>query len=106
MAVENLFPAKFAKIKSRQDALQTTFSVFLEFSIPQIWAVLRKRDFFNIHGLFALILAARFDNHTSLVHHYSGPRITPMFAEKCSHNCTYPVQIRISQLLVNWKTHD
>ena len=28
-AVEKLLPAKFAKIKSRQDALQTTFSVFL-----------------------------------------------------------------------------
>jgi hypothetical protein len=30
--VEKLFPAKFAKIKSRQDALQATFSVFLDIS--------------------------------------------------------------------------
>jgi hypothetical protein len=30
VAVEKLFPAKFAKIKSRQDVLQTTFSVFLD----------------------------------------------------------------------------
>jgi hypothetical protein len=30
VAVEKLFPARFAKIKSRQDALQTTFSVFLD----------------------------------------------------------------------------
>jgi hypothetical protein len=28
VGVEKLFPAKFAKIKSRQDTLQTTFSVF------------------------------------------------------------------------------
>jgi hypothetical protein len=48
-AVEKLPPAKFAKIKSRQDALQTTFSVLLTFSIPQIFAVLRKMDFFNTH---------------------------------------------------------
>jgi hypothetical protein len=34
-AVEKLPPAKFAKIKSRQDALQTTFSVLLTFSIPK-----------------------------------------------------------------------
>jgi hypothetical protein len=29
VAVEKLLPAKFAKIKLRQDALQTTLSVFL-----------------------------------------------------------------------------
>jgi hypothetical protein len=35
VGVEKLFPAKFAKIKSRQDALQTTFSVFLDiFYLP------------------------------------------------------------------------
>jgi hypothetical protein len=30
VAVEKLLPAKFAKIKLRQDALQTPFSVFLD----------------------------------------------------------------------------
>jgi hypothetical protein len=30
VGVEKLFPAKFAKTKLRQDALQTTFSVFLD----------------------------------------------------------------------------
>ena len=34
VAVEKLFPAKFAKIKLRQDALQTTFSVFLDIFYP------------------------------------------------------------------------
>jgi ABC-type dipeptide/oligopeptide/nickel transport system permease component len=48
VAVEKLLPAKLAKIKSRQDALQTTFSVFL-YSIPQFLAVLKKMDFFNSH---------------------------------------------------------
>jgi hypothetical protein len=35
VAVEKLLPAKFAKIKLRQDALQTPFSVFLDiFYLP------------------------------------------------------------------------
>jgi hypothetical protein len=34
VAVEKLIPVKFAKIKSRQDALQTTFSVFLDIFCP------------------------------------------------------------------------
>jgi hypothetical protein len=34
VCVEKLLPAKFAKIKSRQDALQTTFSVFLDIFYP------------------------------------------------------------------------
>jgi hypothetical protein len=38
VAVEKLLPAKFAKIKSRQDALHTTFSVFLDiFYLPNFW---------------------------------------------------------------------
>jgi hypothetical protein len=37
VAVEKLFPAKFAKIKSRQDAPQTTFSVFLDIFYPPIF---------------------------------------------------------------------
>jgi hypothetical protein len=39
--------------KSPQDALPTTFSVFLDiFSIPPIVAILRKVDFFNAHAWF------------------------------------------------------
>jgi hypothetical protein len=34
VGVEKLFPAKFAKIKSRQGVLQTTFSVFLDIFYP------------------------------------------------------------------------
>jgi hypothetical protein len=34
VAVEKLLLAKFAKIKSRQDALQTTFSIFLDIFYP------------------------------------------------------------------------
>jgi hypothetical protein len=34
VGLEKLFPAKFAKIKSRQEALQTTFSVFLDIFYP------------------------------------------------------------------------
>jgi hypothetical protein len=37
VAVEKLVAAKFAKIKSRQDALQTTFSFFLDiFYLPNL----------------------------------------------------------------------
>ena len=39
VAVEKLVFAKFAKIKLRQDALQTTFSGFLDIFYPQIFAV-------------------------------------------------------------------
>jgi hypothetical protein len=49
VGVEKLFPAKFAKIKSRQDALQTTFSVFLDIFYPPISAILKKMEFFNTH---------------------------------------------------------
>jgi len=46
VAVEKLLPAKFAKIKSRQDALQATFSVFLDiFYLPNFWD-------FEENGLF------------------------------------------------------
>jgi len=34
VAVEKLLRAKFAKIKLRQDALQTTFSIFLDIFYP------------------------------------------------------------------------
>jgi hypothetical protein len=46
VGVEKLFPAKFAKIKSRQDALQTTFSVFLDIFYPPFFG------YFEENGLF------------------------------------------------------
>src|ERR1700730_16160849 len=46
VGVEKLFPAKFAKIKSRQEALQTTFSVFLDIFYPPIFG------YFEENGLF------------------------------------------------------
>jgi hypothetical protein len=52
VAVEKLLPAKCAKIKSRQDALQTTFSVFLYILYPQFLAVSKKMDIFNSHRRF------------------------------------------------------
>jgi hypothetical protein len=51
VAVEKLFPAKFAKTKSRQDALQTTFSVCLDFFDPPIFG------YFDENGLFQHPLA-------------------------------------------------
>jgi hypothetical protein len=47
VAVEKLVPAKFGKIKSRQDALQTTFSVFLDISYPPNLAVWDERGVFQ-----------------------------------------------------------
>jgi hypothetical protein len=49
VAVEKLLPAKYAKIKSRQDALQTTLSVFLDIFYLQFFVVLKKMEFFNTH---------------------------------------------------------
>jgi hypothetical protein len=49
VAVEKLLPAKSAKIKSRQDALQTTFSVFLDIFYPPNFGHFEEMDFFNTH---------------------------------------------------------
>jgi hypothetical protein len=49
-AVEKLLPAKFAKIKSRQDALQTTFSVFLYILLSPISRGFEENGLFNRHG--------------------------------------------------------
>jgi hypothetical protein len=40
--VERLSPAKFAKIKLRQDILQTTFSVLLDIFYPPNFGVLNR----------------------------------------------------------------
>jgi hypothetical protein len=61
--LKKLLPAKFAKIKFRQDALQTTLSVFLDIfhplPSPQIWASLRRMDFFNSHACHCRALRTR-----------------------------------------------
>ena len=47
MAVEKLLPAKFAKIKLRQDALQTTFLVFLDIFYPPIFGCFEENGLFQ-----------------------------------------------------------
>jgi hypothetical protein len=48
--VEKLFRAKFAKIKSRQDALKKTFPVFLDiFYLPNFGYFCIFEDFSNTH---------------------------------------------------------
>jgi hypothetical protein len=43
-----ILPAKFAKIKLRQDALQSIFSGRLDIFYPQISAIWDEGEFFNI----------------------------------------------------------
>jgi hypothetical protein len=47
VAVEKLVASKFAKIESRQDALQTTFSVFLDIFYALNLAVLDEKGVFQ-----------------------------------------------------------
>ena len=47
VAVEKLLRPKFAKIKLRYDALQTTFLIFETFCIPQILAVWEETGVFQ-----------------------------------------------------------
>jgi hypothetical protein len=47
VAVEKLVAPKFAKIKSRQDALQTTFSLFLDIFYPPNLAVWDEKGVFQ-----------------------------------------------------------
>jgi hypothetical protein len=47
VAVEKLFAPKFAKIQSRQDALQTTFSVFPDIFYPPNLAVWDEKGVFQ-----------------------------------------------------------
>jgi hypothetical protein len=45
--VEKLLPTKFAKIKSRQEALQTTFSVFLAIYYPPNFGCFEENGVFQ-----------------------------------------------------------
>jgi hypothetical protein len=47
VGVEKLFPAKFAKIKSRQDALQTTLSVLLNIFYPPNFGYFEENGVFQ-----------------------------------------------------------
>jgi hypothetical protein len=47
VAVEKLLPAKFAKRNSRQDALQTTFSVFPDVFYPPILGCFEENGLFQ-----------------------------------------------------------
>ena len=55
MAVEKLFPAKFGKIKLRQDALQTSFSVFLDIFYPPIFRCFDENGVFQQPQAITLI---------------------------------------------------
>jgi hypothetical protein len=55
VAVEKLLPVKFAKIKLRQDALETTFLIFWTLCIPQILAVWEETGLFQHPRLFATV---------------------------------------------------
>ena len=55
MAVEKLLPAKFTKIKLRQDALQTTFLVFLDIFYPPNSGCFGENGVFQQPRLFAAI---------------------------------------------------
>jgi hypothetical protein len=57
VAVEKLVAPKFAKTKSRQDALQTTFSVFLDiFYLPNL-AVWDEKGVFQQPRLISTVIA-------------------------------------------------
>jgi hypothetical protein len=55
VAVEKLPPAKFAKIKLHQDALQTTFSVFLDIFYPPNFRCFDENGVFQHPQAIALI---------------------------------------------------
>ena len=58
VAVEKLLRAKSAKIRLRQDALKTTFSIFKAFCTPQISALWEKTGLFQQTGGPLLYLPA------------------------------------------------
>jgi len=55
VAVEKLFPPKSAKIKSRQDALQTTFSVLVDIFYPPNSGCFEKKGLFQQSQAIALM---------------------------------------------------
>jgi hypothetical protein len=63
VGVEKLLPAKFAKIKSRQDALQTTFSIFLDIFYPPIFDCFEENRVFQHPRLVATVISVRLTVH-------------------------------------------
>jgi len=57
VGVEKLFPAKFAKIKSRQEALQATFSVFLDIFYPPNFGYIEENGLFQQLRLLSTVVA-------------------------------------------------
>ena len=55
MAVEKLLSVKFAKIKLRQDALQTIFSIFLDIFYPPNFRCFEENGLFQHPQAIALI---------------------------------------------------
>jgi hypothetical protein len=58
VAVEKLASEKSAKIKTRQEALQTIFFDHLDIFYPRISSVLGKREFFNSHPCYRHLFGA------------------------------------------------
>jgi hypothetical protein len=58
VAVEKLLPAKFAKITSRQDALQTTFLVFPDIFYPPKFRYFEENGVFQQPLSIALIMGS------------------------------------------------
>ena len=56
VGVEKLFPAKFAKIKLRHDALQTTFSVFLDIFYPSNFGYFEENGVFQQPRLVSTVI--------------------------------------------------
>jgi hypothetical protein len=52
VAVEKLAQLEFAKIGSRQEALQTIFPSLLDIFYHPIFDFLRKTEFFNSHAIY------------------------------------------------------
>jgi hypothetical protein len=59
VALEKLLRAKFAKIKSRQDALQTTFSIFLDIFYAPIFDCFEKNRLFQHPRTISFTMAIR-----------------------------------------------
>ena len=60
MAVEKLLSVKFAKIKLRQDALQTIFSIFLDIFYPPNFRCFEENGLFQHPRLISTVRKLHF----------------------------------------------
>jgi hypothetical protein len=58
VAVEKLLSVKFAKIKLRQDALQTIFSIFLDIFYPPNFRCFEENGLFQQPRLFTTAISS------------------------------------------------